>query len=507
MADKSRDILLVGDTFVFNYEETDSSRNAVEDDDARRQLLQKVGFEDSFLRALRQDFQEDALADEIADLLNESTNPALLHLASILERENFTCDAVNCSSKHREKLVHLLKSVRYKYVGISTTFTLEFSYITELVKLVRALAPGSKVIVGGMFFVKLFKLESEDVIQQKLAAVDADYVVFNDIGEQALVDTLKYEEYSQPDIRTVPNVAYRTRGGYAVNCYLVNAIESSVSNWTLSRRTTYAFLRTSMSCLFKCRFCDYPVIADRHQTKPMATIRQEFEGIKQAGIKYVRFLDDTFNTPKQHFREILGELSRVDYGFEWVAYIRCQYLDKESVELMRQSGCIGVFLGLESGNDGILRNMNKGASVRKYLEGISLLHEHSIPAYGAFVVGYPGETDQTVEDTINFINEARLKYYRLFTWVYCPLAPVAEDREKYAIEVSSDGWKHSTMTSFEALNKCKLIMREVSTSAYCTIPYDYALYLNRNPRTTRRFNECLIKFNAQTVSRMYGAAS
>jgi radical SAM superfamily enzyme YgiQ (UPF0313 family) len=168
---------------------------------------------------------------------------------------------------------------------------------------------------------------------------------------------------------------------------------------------------------------------------------------------------------------------------------------------MKKAGCIGVFLGLESGNNTILKNMDKRATVEEYLRGISFLHKHEIPAYGAFIIGFPGETSQTVEETIKFIKKANLLYYRLFTWIYVDLAPIAREKDTYSIEVDTGGknfspvWKHSTMTSSEALDKCKLIMKEVNNSIHCTVPFDYAFYLNNNAGTKQLFNESLKLFN------------
>ena len=498
----NKDILLIGDTFVFDLHEYKEKETETEDEgNLEDQVKQKVGFEDTFVKALREDFAQSVLADRIVDLLNESTNPAVLHLSSALDKEGFSYDSVNCSLKHRKQLIHYLKNRKYRMIGISTTFTQQEEYIIDLVDFIKKYAPKSKIIIGGMFIVKLFKLKKEEVVREGLPLLNADYLIFNEIGEQTLIDILKFELYSKPDIRNIMNIAYKTENGIQVNPYQVMDIDTSVSNWMLSPNTTYAFLRASISCLFKCKFCDFPIIADKYKSKSVEILRQEFESIKKAGIKYVRFLDDTFNLPKQHFNTILKELTSRDYGFEWVAYIRCQYLDDETVRLMKESGCIGVFLGIESGNNTILKNMNKCATVEEYLKGISILHKYNIPSYAAFIVGFPGETDETIEDTIRFIKQAKFQYYRLFTWAYADLSPIANEKEKYGIKVCEDSitfsmeWKHATMNSREALEKSKYIMKQIDSSIHCTVPYDYAFYLNRNKETRDIFNDCLRHFN------------
>lgn len=497
----TKDFLLIGDTFVFNLLGKVNLENDNEYiQDTSDELLQKVGFEDSFVKFLREDFHQTYLSDTIVNLLNESINPAVLHLSSILDNQGFSYDTVNCSLKHRKQLVDFLESTKYKVIGISTTFTFDKAYILNLINFIKKNAPTAKVILGGMLVVKLYKLQKNNELQNELSQFSVDYFILNEIGEQPLIDILNYELRSKNDIKNIPNIAYKTENGLIINEYKTNDIDSSISDWTLANNTTYAFLRTSISCMFKCKFCDFPVIADKYQSKSIDIIRQEFRSIKKSGIKYVRFLDDTFNLPKQHFHNILNELITQNYNFEWVAYIRCPTLDDETVLLMKRSGCIGVFLGLESGNNKMLKNMNKGATVEEYLQGISLLHKYDIPTYGAFIIGFPGETKESIEDTISFIKQAKLKYYRLFTWIFNRLSPIASEREKYSIEGYEIEWKHATMTSSEAVEKCKLIMKEVNTSIHCTIPFDYTFYLNKNVSTKDIFNESLRRFNERNIS-------
>jgi radical SAM superfamily enzyme YgiQ (UPF0313 family) len=346
-----------------------------------------------------------------------------------------------------------------------------------------------------MFIVKLFRLLKSELFQKELQLLNADYYVFNEIGEQPLIDILKYEQSSETDIQKISNIAYKAGNGYVVNSYETNDIDTSISNWKLSKNAKWAFMRTSISCLFNCKFCSYPAIAEKYKSKSIEVIKRELETISKAGIEYIRFQDDTFNFPKRHFFDVLNNLYEKNYGFKWVAYIRCQYLDDKTVRLMKKTGCIGVFLGLESGNDTILKNMNKRASVDEYLEGISFLHKYNIPMYGAFIVGFPGETDQTIDDTIAFIKKTNLQYYRLFLWGYNPIAPIVHDKEKYLIATTPEGWSHSTMTSQEALQKCQYISESVDTSVHCTIPFDNVFYLNQNSEINLPFNNCLKRFN------------
>ena len=79
---------------------------------------------------------------------------------------------------------------------------------------------------------------------------------------------------------------------------------------------------------------------------------------------------------------------------------------------MAQSGCKGVFLGIESGSPHILKLMTKAATIEKYADGMKLLRQYDILTFGSFIVGFPGETSETVKETADFIKENKPDYWR-----------------------------------------------------------------------------------------------
>jgi anaerobic magnesium-protoporphyrin IX monomethyl ester cyclase len=86
-----------------------------------------------------------------------------------------------------------------------------------------------------------------------------------------------------------------------------------------------------------------------------------------------------------------------NFDFNWFSYFRIKEMDEEAAQLMKDSGCKGVFLGLESNDDQILKNMNKNATDKDYKKGLELLHKYSIPAFACFLLGFPGESPQSVK--------------------------------------------------------------------------------------------------------------
>ncbi|NIM15010.1 MAG: radical SAM protein [Candidatus Aminicenantes bacterium] len=225
-------------------------------------------------------------------------------------------------------------------------------------------------------------------------------------------------------------------------------MSENMVNWDLfaPRVGESVAVRTSISCPFSCSFCGYPEYAGPYQTVDVGLIEGELNLIdKIESVKSVNFVDDTFNVPVQRFKEILRRMSGNRCRFKWHSYFRCQFADEEMVELMKESGCEGVFLGLESGNNEILKNMKKVADRETYLKGIEWLKKYDIVTFGSFIIGFPGETSESIRDTMGFIEESGLDFFRVQLWACEPTAPIMRKKEEYRLEGANFEWSHATM--------------------------------------------------------------
>ena len=144
--------------------------------------------------------------------------------------------------------------------------------------------------------------------------------------------------------------------------------------------------RTARSCAFKCAFCRYPLIAGELVLTDLSVLEKEFNYLHSIGITHLLFIDDTFNIPLKRFKELCRLLIKNKYDFNWFSYFRCANADEEAFDLAAESGCTGVFLGIESGSLPVLKAMNKGATPEKYMQGINALNSRGITTYTSFII-------------------------------------------------------------------------------------------------------------------------
>jgi radical SAM PhpK family P-methyltransferase len=382
-------------------------------------------------------------------------NLAAAQLTNFLRKTGVEAQYINLFQYEKEKLIDYLDRDPL-CVAITTTFYVVNLPVIEIVEFIRKHNSRVKIVVGGPLIANHARNYQGGDFKAALDDVGADIYVIEGQGEYTLSQIVRRLKEGG-DISLVPNIAY-LENGVVRRTQVIPENNSLDENWIDWRNFSGEGLghtiqtRTARSCAFKCSFCNYPTRAGALTLAGLETIELELDSINElGGIKNVVFIDDTFNVPLSRFKELCRLMIKKRYPFNWFSYFRCSNSDEEAIELMAQSGCKGVFLGIESGSPAILKNMNKAATIEKYAKGMALLRDNGILTFGSFIVGFPGETDETVSETIEFIKATRPDYYRAQMW-YCEKGtPIQKHRENYNIDGEGFVWSHNTMDSLEAI--------------------------------------------------------
>ncbi len=352
----------------------------------------------------------------------------------------------------RMEYVKRILAERPRAVGLSTTFLLNEimvrRYIGEIRKIMHE---DTRLVLGGPSIRKLRHLHDL-----------GDFCVFGD-GEEAIIAILEVL-HGKRDPATIPNSSYLTPDGqvlYGVNGrkasrldetgrpFLASKVRIPVADWRHVHRSynhVYA-IEFSRGCQKNCFYCSY----DRGKTiRSLDDIREELLANARLGITRYRISDSNFTDGPPHYPHYPEDICRLmielDLGLEWSCYARVDDMNDERVELMKRAGCFAVFFGIESGDDSILKKMNKMHTVADAERGVAIAKKHDIFCHASFIVGYPGETRETFENTLAFIDRTRpntvnLGQFRVEhdTLVY--------GRDEFELEGEGMTWTHKTMDS------------------------------------------------------------
>jgi radical SAM superfamily enzyme YgiQ (UPF0313 family) len=143
----------------------------------------------------------------------------------------------------------------------------------------------------------------------------------------------------------------------------------------------------------------------------------EITFLQGMGIASFHFDDDTFGVDDAYLRDLCRSLEEVSPRPAWSCEIHVRLVNEQNIALMKRAGCTMIQLGIESGNNGILRKIRKGFTVEKALTASRLIIRHGIRLHTFFMAGFPWETEATLRDTREVIEEIGCEkiIYSLFT--------------------------------------------------------------------------------------------
>jgi anaerobic magnesium-protoporphyrin IX monomethyl ester cyclase len=397
-------------------------------------------------------------------------NGAVAYLTNYLNGQGFSVDYINCFKNGREKLAELLDSNCVETIAISSSIYTTVFPILEITTFIKKHNDKVKIVVGGPYISNQVRGLEEPELQKLFGRMGADAYIYDNEGEATLVKVLKAMKENTP-LSSINNLFYRDGDKYSFTypAEEANDLESNMVDWSLFQGTNFKYynVRTAISCPFACAFCGYPKYTGRYRQLSVEAIERELDNIKKyTNVQGIYFIDDTFNFPPERFKSILRTIIKKKYNFKWHSFFRCQFADREMVELMKESGCQIVYCGIESANQTVLDNMNKKATTEQYRAGMNLLNEYGIASVASLIIGFPGETHETYMETYNFIEETKPTFFRSHLWYADPDSPIYNRKSEFNLEGSGYDWSHATMDSKTAAELSDRMFLNIKNSVY-----------------------------------------
>lgn len=174
------------------------------------------------------------------------------------------------------------------------------------------------------------------------------------------------------------------------------------------RKHRFATVLTEFGCPYRCNFCIMSTLG--WKVRPVKDILTELDLLAELHVPEIFFLDQTFGINKVRARELLEQMCRRKYGFGWVCFSRPDVVGEPLLRSMKQAGCHTVILGVESGNEGILKAAQKDYGRDEIVRGVALCRQHSLRTVATIILGLPEETQDSFEETMAFLQELRPDY-------------------------------------------------------------------------------------------------
>lgn len=385
-------------------------------------------------------------------------------------------------------------------LALSTTFVLSIGALRAMTAALRA--AGRPVLIGGAF---VGKKELERVRE-----VPFDYCLFGEAEDRLarLLVLLGAGLVEERELDAVPGLAWRSGGELRVSSAKEEVVDFSghaciPSSDYVRERGGLHFYESIRGCPYRCGFCDYPFLFSSGgvRLKSAETMFREWSMLRGIGVTHVCAKDSLFTYPRKRIMAFVEMMKGSGLGGEltWACYSRSRDLiDPRFVRDLSAAGCRLVHIGLESGSQVILDNMNKHVTVEDGRTAVRNCREAGIHTVGSFVLGYPGETDETARLTRDFIRGNTCDSTELFPWLPSfssdSLVPVMQDASvrRFGIERLEDqepvygnfwgeevpfameAWRHATMSWREALRHTFDISAEIAAGSIETEDLTYS---------------------------------
>lgn len=331
------------------------------------------------------------------------------YLSAYLKSKKFACEIVDGLNLDLTNEEIVSRSKDADIVGISV---LSY-YFLEAIDLAKKLKKAGKiVIIGGPHATTLPLLT--------LNKSSADYVVMGE-GEETLYKlvSLIKKGKRKGDIRLKGVISAGNRE-ITFAPFISDLSELPMPDWdqidprkykkaphgAIASNFPTAPILTTRGCPYECKFCASPALWQRkiRFRKPEEVIKEINYLVKEKGVKEIHIEDDNFTLMRLHAEAICKSIIKQKIKVAWSTPngIRADRVDSQLLNLMKKAGCYSVAFGIESGNPGILKNILKHENLDTIKKAVVLAHDSGLLTQGFFIFGLPGETKETVQETINF---------------------------------------------------------------------------------------------------------
>ena len=388
--------------------------------------------------------------------------------------QNYLRNLASATGKVWQEVRRVIEVHRPQVVGISTK-SASLASARRVARIAKESDPRTVVVVGG----------------PHPSAVGTDVLRWPDIdigvrgeGEGTLVELLQALQ-RQATLDGIPGLVFRKNGAPVENpprpaikdldslCFPHTHAREVLTDFAAYPLDAFSSVFATRGCPFACFFCGSRYIWGRQvRHRSVQNVLREIHALRSLGIHEIHFEDDTFGVSRERIRSLCSALAADCPGLRWSCEMHVNLVDDEILGHMRRSGCYMIRLGIESGNDQILKAMRKGFTIEKALAAARRIKSHGITLFTFFMIGFPQEIEETIRDTMRAIEQTDSDsvIYSIFTpypgteaFEYCKLKGMIDETSDVSL------YNHQSPANHFSLSLSRERFRELANEVERTI--------------------------------------
>ncbi|NJD76125.1 MAG: radical SAM protein [Candidatus Methanoperedens sp.] len=340
----------------------------------------------------------------------------LAYIAAVLEKNNYDVKIIDGPALSVREgygfndLKNDIKKYNPDLVGITAT-TPQFIFAKSTAEAVKEINPDVPIVLGGAHISCLPEKTMSEIRE-------IDFGVIGE-GENTFLELVR--KIQQKTDGTVNGTIYREDGTIKLSPpreFIENIDSIPYPAWHLLpmdlyrpsplnyRRLPATAIMTSRGCPYRCAYCSKPIHRSKFRAHSPERVVGEIEYlINNFGIKDIQIFDDTFTMDNARAEKICDLIIDKDIDIVWNCMTRADKVTKHLLNKMKKAGCYGIGFGVESGNPHILKRISKGVGMDQIRKAFAWTKEEKIQTRAFFMIGFPGENEETINDSLNFAKE------------------------------------------------------------------------------------------------------
>jgi radical SAM superfamily enzyme YgiQ (UPF0313 family) len=353
----------------------------------------------------------------------------IAYLAAVLEKQNFSVKIIDCTVEDTSgRILKAIIDEKPDIIGI-TASTPTFQSAKSIAQKIKEILPQTIIIIGGA--------HATAAPYQAMESGYFDIAVLGE-GEETCLELVRHIRDKGPtNLEHIKGIVFKKDGKCTVTPkrefiedldevpYPARHLLPTLSKYKPTpasyRRLPLGVIMTSRGCPYQCTFCDRAVFGNIYRQRSAENVLGEVEElIYKYQAKEIRFFDDCFTLDKKRTYKICDGLKRIKPGVAWTCLTTVNSVTKDLLQEMKAAGCWQVLFGLESADEEMLARLAKGTSIVQNIDAVRWTREVGLSVRADFIVGTPGETEESLKKTLGFAINMKLDYAHFNKFVPYP---------------------------------------------------------------------------------------
>ncbi|UII34357.1 B12-binding domain-containing radical SAM protein [Fulvivirga ulvae] len=392
---------------------------------------------------LKEDEKEQAILKPYPPL-------GILYISAFLEQSGITTEVFDSTFSEKRLLkAHLIKE-KPKYLAIYVNLMTKVN-VLEIIRFVKNSDELShtKVILGG----PEVTYNTDGFLNH-----GADFLVIGE-GEETMLELVTSLENQPEQIPMIDGIAYKDQEGNNRTTSKRTKIKGIdqlpmpnrqaidlhkyLDLWKNAHGSNAISISTMRGCPYTCKWCSRAVYGLSYRRRSPVKVVDELEWIQKTyNPDTLWFVDDVFTVSHKWLEEFNSTLKERNLKIAYECITRADRMNEDVIRMMKESGCFRVWIGAESGSQKVIDLMDRRVDVQKVREMIILARKHGIEAGTFIMIGYPGETESDIEETIHHLKSSNPDHFTI-TVAY-PIKGTELYQEVEALQTTELEWSTSS---------------------------------------------------------------